>query len=280
MSKKRTYSKEFKGSVLKGLEISANDPPTSLLGVYTYYYEDYESKSNIVITSSQEAGTNVYYNYKGQVFKVKLDDIGIRYISNINSFNSLKNNIVSTSKNINMEYIDLSLLVVPIKNETISPEGYTNTMRYFRGFAGGEYTDELISSATIRGYNCQVFEDKTLDLREINRHVALAGDALGLVLSILSMPKSVSIALGIVTFYKNGKEFLKYSYTILKYRGTESFRRDATVNGGTYHQVQKRYVYTIWENDNNYDYELEFGDEDPYFNNPRKLMEIAVDNYF
>jgi len=31
MSKKRTYSKEFKGSVLKGLEISANDPPTSLL---------------------------------------------------------------------------------------------------------------------------------------------------------------------------------------------------------------------------------------------------------
>ncbi len=125
------------------------------------------------------------------------------------------------------------------------------------------------------------FEDKTLDLREINRHVALAGDALGLVLSILSMPKSVSIALGIVTFYKNGKEFLKYSYTILKYRGHRIISEGCNckrwnISSGS----KKRYVYTIWENDNNYDYELEFGDEDPYFNNPRKLMEIAVDNYF
>lgn len=248
--------------------------------IYTYYYENFSNKENVVITSSQENGTVAYYNNNDQVYKVKLNDADTRYISDVKSFHSLRNTIIEGGNKNDMQYIDLSSHIKSFNEHDISLYGYTNTMNYFKDFSGREYTDKLISSATIEGYNCQVFESKILELREINRYAALAGDAIGLLLAFLAMPKSVAIAIGIITIIKDGVEVLKYPYTVLKYKGTESFLRDVTVNSRICHEVQRRNVYTIWENDNDYTHEFDFGSEDEYFGNPKKLMEIAVDNYF
>lgn len=61
------------------------------------------------------------------------------------------------------------------------------------------------------------------------------------------MPKSVAIGLGVFFLLKNGVEYIAYPFTALKYKCTESYIKDVTVEGRVCHEVQRRYVYTLWE---------------------------------
>lgn len=253
-------------------------------GVTTFYYQDYNKDDVIVITSSEHAGTKGYYNDGENLFEIDVYDLDVNLDDNLTEqyqFEKLSSKITDNKSDIKLMPIEVYFDRIPdVETNDISPQGISSAKQYFIGLTGSAYSDKLITSATIQWYNAQIFERKGHSVYKINRFLLLVGDASAVVFAKFALSPKVALALGIATFIKNGIEYIKNPYTILKYNTTMSLYRDVDVNGRTCHQVQRRSVYSLWENDGKFTNEFEFGDEDPYFGNTWKLMEIGVNNYF
>lgn len=143
--------------------------------------------------------------------------------------------------------------------------GVSADMKYFKSFTGDPYYDKLIASKTINGYRAQIYEAREHSLYEINAFMVVAGQAFSVFLGTVAISPKIATALGIATFIKAGIEYMAQPYTILEYNATVHYLRDVDVNGRTCHQVQRRNVYRIFENDDLFTHEFQFGDEDPYF---------------
>ena len=208
---------------------------------------------------------------------VKLDG----NLTELYQFEKLISNITDNKSDVKLLPIEVYFdRILDVETNYISPHGISSAKQHFIGLTGSAYTDKLITSATIQGKHAQIFEGKGHSVYEINRFMLLVDDVAAVVFANFALPPHIALGLGIAVVIKNGIEYIKYPYTILKYNATMSLYRDVDVNGRTCHQVQRRSIYSLWENDGKFTNQFEFGDEDPYFGNTRKLMEIGVDNYF
>lgn len=253
-------------------------------GVYTYYYQDYNKNEVISISSSEQAGIKVFYNDGNKLYEIQVSDLNLKLDNSLRAeyqFEKMISKIANNKSEVNLIPYELNIeRVSEVKNNEISPMGITAASQYLRSITGFPYSDKLIASATIDGYYAQVFEARDHSIYELNAFLVFAGELLSAVTAGLAISPAVAISLGIATVVKEGIEYIKQPYTILEYVGTVHYYRDADVNGRTCHQVQRRYVYRILENDGIFEDIFQFGDEDPYFGNTNMLMQIAVDNYF
>lgn len=244
--------------------------------IYTYYYQNFNNGIVVVITSS-ENGTNCYYNNNGIVGECISEQYASTYLSEQSNFMNLSNEVVQTL--VGNSTNDMILNIIEDANQGISMYGLTTTKDFWNYKYGPSYSDLHVDSKVLEGYQCDVYQSKQVSINEINKYVAYAGEALGLLLSFLTMPKSVATAISIVTFVKDGIELIKNNTTVLKYSAVESFVRDATVKGLTMYQAGKTDNYYIYENNTNHAVEFRFNSSDQYYSNTSKLMELGLAQY-
>ena len=258
-------------------ELTKND------GVTTFYYQDFNKDDVIVITSSEHAGTKGYYNDGENLFEIDVYDLDVKLDDNLTElyqFEELISNITDNKSDVKLIPIEVYLdRILDVEINNISPLGISSAKQYLIGLTGSAYSDKLITSPTTQGKYAQIFESKGHSVYEINRFMLLVDDVAAVVFAKFALSPQIALGLGIAVVIKNGIEYIKHPYTILKYNATMHLYRDVDVNERTCHQVQRRSVYSLWENDGKFTNEFEFGDEDPYFGNTRILMEIGVNNY-
>lgn len=248
-------------------------------GGYTYYYHSNDTNKTIVITYSKSAGYDAIYNDNGRLRKLDcinriLQDKNYR----VENFFYLSELFRNDEKQLIFQEIVVD--VVNKSNSIVVPYGLTDSKNYFIDRTGAPYNDRIVASKIVEGKNISVYESKNHEIYEINRVSVVAGETLSVLLAAFTMPKSVAIGLGIAVLMKEGVEVIKYLFTVLKYNCKEIYYKDITVNRRSCHEVQRRYIYTLWEKDNNYELRMDFGDEDQYFSDNSELIKIALKNYF
>lgn len=252
-------------------------------GISRYFYHDSVNNETLVISQSDESEAQGYYKDGDDVYEVSnLYNIDLNNIStNLEFKNIFKTFIKEYYIFENMNTVDLSQMIESVSEDSTQPYGLSNARAEFYKEVGRPISERLVASATIDGKRAEVYEIKDVDIYQVDRVSMRNGAKFDLFLALLDMPYHVAVAFAVITFIKDGIEYLKYDYTFIKYQGWVERYKDITVEHRSTYEVGSSYSYQIWESvtDDSVIVELKWGYEDIDFSDNMRLMETAVENY-
>ena len=243
---------------------------------YRYLYSNFEDDEAVVL-SYIDNSIEITYNDGKALYEGYLE-INELESSDLKVYINIKDDVLNNK-------IDLNLIEVLEENKILeekdvhgpSPMSFKDAKSFYEDHVSAEYVDKYIGSSTFDGKQGYVYEGMYLTFVDQGVKEFNIDQKVDTVLATLKITEPKLLALGFVLKVVGTIKRLAQDYTVVQYRGTQTFVRDVTIDGLIRHQEGKyirHYVYS------GYDYVISSSTttQDANFSSVSGLVKQAVLN--
>jgi hypothetical protein len=214
---------------------------------YRYLYSDF-IKDDTVVLSYTNNSLEITYNDGKALYEGHMAIDEIDY-SDLKVYINVKDHVLNNR---------IKLELIKILDEEKVVEGprmmsFLGAFEFYQDNVTSEYLDKYIGSSTYNGKLGYVYEGMYHTFDDLGVEEFKMDDKVNTVLGFLKITEPKLLALGFVLKIVGTVKRLAQPYTIVRYRGTQNFVRDVTIDGiiryeeGKYirHYVYSGYDYVI-----------------------------------